>query len=303
MKDRFEGPRGKELLVEALKEQRLVQHDHEIASRLADLVLLRTYASGDVLVEQGASDNSLLFIISGEAAIEINGRRVAVRSAGESIGEMALASPDAPRSATVTALRPTLLAALSEVHFASIAESFPRVWKTIARVVSDRLRQREKFHRVANSMPVVFVGSSVEGLPIARAIIEGFKFDKVLLRLWSTPGVFSPGGVTSETLLREVDVADFAVFTFAPDDKILSRDKEYVVPRDNVIFELGLFMGRLGSRRTLVVKEYKDDIKIPTDLLGVTLVTYVDKPGQDIAFVVEPVCNELRRAIAQQGAL
>jgi CRP/FNR family cyclic AMP-dependent transcriptional regulator len=303
VKDRFQGVRGKELLVEALKEQRLVQHDHEIASRLADLVQLRELDPGDHLMEQGASDNSLMFILSGEAVVTINGRPVGERRGGDSIGEMATVSPGAPRSATVTAIKPTLIGVLSEEHFADIAVSYPRIWKPIARVVSDRLREREKFHRAPNAVPVIFVGSSVEGLAVARTIVAGFKHDKVVAKLWASPGVFEAGGVTLETIMKEVEGADFAMFVFGPDDKITSRDDRYVGPRDNVVFELGLFMGRLDRERAFIVKEHRTDIKIPTDLLGITAITYVTKPGQDLTVAIEPVCEEVRRTVAKLGAI
>jgi CRP/FNR family transcriptional regulator, cyclic AMP receptor protein len=303
VKDRFQGIRGKELLVVTLRDQRLVEHDQEIASRLADVVELREYTPGTVLVEQGAGDNSLLLILSGEAAVTINGRLVGTRIAGESIGEMAMVSASSARSATVTAVKPTLAAVLSEEHFSEIATSYPRVWKPIAKIIAGRLREREKFHRLPNPMPVIFIGSSVEGLAVARAIVAGFKFDKFVPKLWSTPGVFEPGGATLDTLMKEVDAADFAMFVFGPDDKITSRDERYRGPRDNVIFELGLFMGRLDRERALIVKEHSSDIKIPTDLLGVTPVTYVSKAGQDLASAVESVCNDVRKIVEKYGAI
>ena len=43
------------------------------------------------------------------------------------------------------------------------------------------------------------------------------------------------------TLERAVLDFDFAVFVFSPDDQIISRETQ-VVARDNVIFELGLFI-------------------------------------------------------------
>jgi hypothetical protein len=80
----------------------------------------------------------------------------------------------------------------------------------------------------------------MEGLSVARAIVAGFKHDTVVPKLWATPGVFEAGGATLDTLMKEVDAADFAMFVFDPDDKITSRDDRYRGPRDNVVFELGL---------------------------------------------------------------
>lgn len=303
MKSRFEGPRGRELLTEALKEQRIVQHDQAIAARIAAIADLREFTPGSALVQQGDGDNALMLIVSGEVAVTINGRTVATRRHGESVGEMAIVSPNAPRSATVTATKPTLAAVISEEQFAELAKDHPHLWASIAKITCERLREREKFHREKNAMPIVFIGSSIEGLRIARAIVEGLKFDKVVPKLWSTPGLFSAGGATLDTLMKEVEIADFAVFVFGPDDKITSRDVEYQAPRDNVIFELGLFMGRLDRERAFIVKEHGGDIKIPTDLLGITPATYLHKPGQDMATTVEPLCNEIRRVVERLGAV
>lgn len=303
MKDRFEGVRGKALLIDALKEQPLVEHDAEIAERLADLAQLREFKPGAHLVEQGASDNTLLFMLSGEATVSVNGRTVAHRIAGECIGEMALLSPGAPRSATVSAVKQTVVALVTEDQFAQVAADFPRIWKPAAKVIAHRLREREKFHRPPNPVPVVFIGSSVEGLAVARAIVAGFKHDKLLPKPWSSPGLFEVGGVTLDTLMREVEAADFAMFVFGPDDKITSRDEKYRAPRDNVVFELGLFMGRLDRERTFIVKEHSTEIKIPSDLLGITPSTYVWKQGQELSDAVESVCEEVRRRVVKLGAV
>jgi predicted nucleotide-binding protein len=109
--------------------------------------------------------------------------------------------------------------------------------------------------------------------------------------------------VAIDVLMKEVDNSDFAAFVFGPDDKVASRGERYSAPRDNVVFELGLFMGRLDRTRTFIVAEQKavKEIKIPTDLLGVTPITYVIKDGQDLPSALVSVCQELRRVFAQLG--
>ena len=47
--------------------------------------------------------------------------------------------------------------------------------------------------------------------------------------------------------------ADFAAFIISPDDTVISRDAENLAPRDNVIFELGLFMGVLNRQRVFLI--------------------------------------------------
>jgi len=79
----------------------------------------------------------------------------------------------------------------------------------------------------------------------------------------------------------------------------MSRDKVMLATRDNVIFELGLFMGRLDSKRVFLIKEHKVDVKIPSDLLGITPITYVLKESSKIESVIGPVCTDLRKVIQE----
>jgi len=302
MVPRFADEDGRRRLIEALREQRIVEHDEHLASALADAGEIVEYKPGDPIVMQGASDSDVYFLLDGATDVLVNDAVVAQRGPRECIGEMVIVEGSARRSATVVAKTATCALKVSEKNFTAVADSFPKVWKPLARVEAERLRERNKFHRVPNPTPVLFIGSSVEGLPFANEIVSGLKHEKVVPQVWSTPGIFSPGGVAIDVLLKEVDHADFAAFIFGPDDKITSRNKKYYAPRDNVVFELGLFMGRLDRERAFIVKEQGSDVKIPTDLLGVTPITYVRKEGQDDAAMLAPVCIELGKMVKKLGA-
>jgi predicted nucleotide-binding protein len=119
-------------------------------------------------------------------------------------------------------------------------------------------------------------------------------------RLW-TDGVFQCSRVTIEDLVRMAADTDFAVLVLSPDEVALSRGRKKACPRDNVIFELGLFMGALSRDRTYIVAPQPLDIKIPTDLLGVSLLTYHRGRGQTIGQAMRPVCRELSRLIETHG--
>jgi predicted nucleotide-binding protein len=125
------------------------------------------------------------------------------------------------------------------------------------------------------------------------------KHDKIEVQIW-TDGVFSPSGTTIDDLQAMANNADFAAFLFGPDDVVVSRGKESDAPRDNTIFELGFFMGNLDRTRTFIIKERDADIKIPTDLLNITPITYV-KLGSNLITAIAPVCTELRDAISRIG--
>jgi predicted nucleotide-binding protein len=301
MAKRFDGVEGRRRLVEAIKAQRLVEHDEALATALVDAGELFEFTTGTQFITQGSGDNEAYFIIDGDAGVFVNARHVATRTSRESVGEMALIDPSVRRSASVTALSTLTALRVSEPDFKAITQNNARVWQALAVVIADRLRQRAQFHRAPNELPVLFIGSSVEGLSVAQEIQLGLKHDPIKVRPWSMPGVFGPGGIPVDVLIKEVDASDFAAFVFGPDDKVFSREEDYEAPRDNVVFELGLFMGRLDRNRSFIIKDQHADIKIPTDLLGVTPITYASRPGEDVSSAVATICTELRKVIKSVG--
>ena len=100
------------------------------------------------------------------------------------------------------------------------------------------------------SKPKLFIGSSSESLPIAE-VLQTYLQRDVDVRLWNQ-GIFGLSDYTLDALLSVVTEFDFAVFVFAADDTVKSRGKRYLVARDNVVLELGLFVSRLGRKRTFV---------------------------------------------------
>jgi len=97
----------------------------------------------------------------------------------------------------------------------------------------------------------VFIGSSTEGLVVAREIELQLQ-EAAITTIWKD-GVFGLGSGILESLMKVREQFDFAVMVLSPDDLGESRGKSYEYPRDNVIFELGLFMGRLGEKRVFIV--------------------------------------------------
>ena len=71
---------------------------------------------------------------------------------------------------------------------------------------------------------------------------------------------------------------------------------------DNVIFELGLFMGRLGRKRAILMEPREEKLKLPSDFAGVTTVPYRYEPGASAAALMGPACNRLRSHFLELGA-
>lgn len=113
----------------------------------------------------------------------------------------------------------------------------------------------------------IVVFSSVEGLKYAKAIQRNLYTDKHSCKLW-TNNFFKLSSTTLDSLRSIGNGYHLSVIVLSPDDCIMSRAEKYMVPRDNVIFELGLCVGMLGIERTIIVQP--NEVKLPSDLDGVT---------------------------------
>jgi Predicted nucleotide-binding protein containing TIR-like domain len=148
--------------------------------------------------------------------------------------------------------------------------------------------------------PRIFLGSSGQQEKLLRALARGLR-DIADVDPWTS--VFDPGVSTLDRLVELTREVEFAAFVFAQDDwttKGASPDAApgEASPRDNVVFEAGLFGGALGMRRTFVL--HANGAKLPTDLLGLTSIRY--DPDTTPA-VVRQINHKLRKAIDAEGRI
>ncbi|HEX2090840.1 MAG TPA: nucleotide-binding protein [Longimicrobiaceae bacterium] len=150
--------------------------------------------------------------------------------------------------------------------------------------------------------PKVFVGSSREALPIARAIHSNLDYDAEVT-IWSQ-SLFELSRSTLENLVSWLNHFDFGVFVFSPNDVLTMRGKDHNAVRDNVIFEFGLFVGRLGSERTFFVVPRGEDLHLPSDLLGITPATYdAGRRDGNLRAALDPACTDILRVINKLGPI
>ncbi len=148
--------------------------------------------------------------------------------------------------------------------------------------------------------PKVFVASSVEGLDIAYPLQVNLQHDADIT-IWSQ-GIFSLSVTPLDSITEALNSSDFGVFIFSPDDEAKIRGNVIDSVRDNVLFELGLFIGKLGKRRCFIVMPDNVDLRIPTDLVGVTPAQYSgSRDRAEIAAALGPACHEIRLAMRLQG--
>ena len=156
----------------------------------------------------------------------------------------------------------------------------------------------------------VFVASSSEQLQVADRIADALRVvdqadhtPQLDVCPWSE-GVFTFSASYIETLEEELDRADFAVVILTADDVASSRNKEINLPRDNVVLELGLFMGRLGRRRCFFFVDGESDTKVASDLSGVKPVEFYEQSADETEgrFSVKTQATSVRKDMLGQGS-
>src|SRR3954462_4717673 len=147
--------------------------------------------------------------------------------------------------------------------------------------------------------PRIFLGSSGKQEKLLQALTRGLE-EVAHVDPWTTS--FNPGTTTLDRLVELAHEVDFAAFVFARDDWTSTSspvssatEAGQASPRDNVVFEAGLFGGVLGMRRTIIL--HARDAKLPSDLLGLTCIRYGDAtaPAE-----IKALNQKLRRAIEDE---
>ena len=155
-----------------------------------------------------------------------------------------------------------------------------------------------------HTKPTLFIGSSTEGLP--WAIAAQAELDRVAHVARWDQGNFHPNWNTFSSLIEISNSYDFALFIASSDDVVRSRGKQYQAVRDNILFEYGLFLGKMGLDRVFYLYDRDNPSKIPSDLLGFTCLNYQQEskssiPADKKRASLGPACHEIRRRILEVG--
>ena len=147
--------------------------------------------------------------------------------------------------------------------------------------------------------PSIFICSSSNGLDIARAIQENLctEFET---EIWDQ-GAFTLGKDLITSIKDVCKRFDFGIIVLSPDALITQDNSTTLIPRDNVLFELGLFIGLLGQERTFIVHENLSNLRLPDYILGISCGRFIQPKGDNYSSALGPVCQQVRKAVKRQG--
>ena len=148
--------------------------------------------------------------------------------------------------------------------------------------------------------PRVFIGSSTAAANYAGAIHDAL-VDTGECTTW-TEGAFGLSKSTIDNLIKNLRDSDFGIFVFSADDTATIKGQFLNVPRDNVVYEAGLFSGYLSPERCLIAVPRNVAVHIPTDFLGMTYGVYEDdRSDKNYVSAVSSFCRQVKTEIGKQG--
>lgn len=149
--------------------------------------------------------------------------------------------------------------------------------------------------------PRIFIGSSIENIELAYAAQENLE-DSAEVTVWDQ-GIFDLSSYSLEALLDALEQFDYGLFIFSPDDIVNIRGASRKSVRDNIVFELGLFIGRLGRDRSFIfLPRHVKNLHLPTNLRGVTVAEFEpDRVDKNFRAALGPCCNKVRLKLKNSG--
>jgi predicted nucleotide-binding protein len=189
---------------------------------------------------------------------------------------------------------------LPAAKFVEVCDQNEGAWKLVARELANRLFDRNRLIKPPNDKPKLFIISSVEARDVAREISSGLQYD-CLPTVWNE-GVFWAGGYPLEVLEEQVNKSDFAVAVAHFEDVVESRGGSHQAMRDNVLFELGMFIGRLGRHRSILAHPKLPNLTLPSDLHGIITTSYIPPTTpEELPSRLSSVSSEIRKLMEKYG--
>jgi hypothetical protein len=148
--------------------------------------------------------------------------------------------------------------------------------------------------------PRIFIGSSSDSINIANSCNIGLDHSAEV-SIW--PNTFDKAGSDAlSALITKANNVDFALFVFSPDDVTTIRGNNQPTIRDNVLFELGLFIGSLGKERCFILRPRNTELYIASDLAGINTLDFDSKRSDtNLDSAVNAACIKISTQMKELG--
>lgn len=137
--------------------------------------------SGETLIQQGDSTDSVYLLLSGRLGVHINqdGNDVLVNyiHRGEFFGEMAILT-QSPRSSTIKAVRDCFLLEIKGKNFSLLLDRHPIIYQALNRTLMERIRVGNDSRRIKKTTRSVGIFNIVDGIDLSslvKNVYQGLK--------------------------------------------------------------------------------------------------------------------------------
>ena len=245
----FQGIEGKRRVLTILRNNEIVKHDNGLAQRFAEIVELSEYEKGQNLYMQGENAKGYLyFILSGKIDLLRNGKFITRRETGHVVGEFPFILPNFSYTVISSCQERTVVAKVSEKQFQLIPEDYPLLWRTMSEILVVKLNTTTDLLSGSKSSRV-FIGHGHSDL---WRELKDFIVEKLHLEYDEFNREPTAGMSTTDRLSEMLHTAGLAFLVFTAEDEHSSGK---VSARMNVIHEAGLFQGRIGFKKAIILIE------------------------------------------------
>jgi CRP-like cAMP-binding protein len=286
-------------LADTLMQQPLVGGNDALAVELAEVAELVGCPRETPIILQWATDRDLYLILTGRVSVRVSGREVATLGPGQHVGEMALVTPEASRSATVVAIEDTVVARISEPAFTALGRRYPELWRFFASELADRLRQRNQLIAPRNPLPKLLIAGTRPTLALVEPL-GGLLRPEIAAASWANDQAEMASDMV-DALESLVAGTDFVLLAVGPVDDLATRLTPAYTLKEKLSFELGLFVGFLGRSRVFVAVPSGLERLLPTGLLETPPMVLPDQMAYGRADALASVAATIRSVVERLG--
>ena len=143
--------------------------------------------------------------------------------------------------------------------------------------------------------PHAIVFSSGKAYAVAEAVKENLERHGFLADTWKEDFFEENNTAALNTFLKKLLCYDLAVLVLGADDLRVEATTGTTVnvPRDNVVFELGASMARMGTKKTFVIAPTEPKVTLPTYFLGLNPLTYEPRKNGSLVAATGTACKKI----------